>query len=166
MASRKIRAYAAMIESLDQSVGRVVARLAELGLRERTLIIFTSDNGGLAVIEGPHTPATINTPHREGKGWMYEGGTRVPLIANWPTVVSPGEIATPAWSCDVYPTVLEMCGLHPEKPVDGVSIAPVLADRGEFAPRTDVLALSALQQPGWPARRRDSRRGLEADRVL
>ncbi len=128
--------YAAMVESVDQSVGRMVAKLAELGLRERTLIIFTSDNGGLATIEGPHTPATINTPYREGKGWMYEGGTREPLIVHWPTAISPGDVATPAWSCDVFPTVLELCSVPLPAAVDGTSITPLLTGGGQLPPRT------------------------------
>jgi arylsulfatase A len=128
--------YAAMIESLDQSVGRVAAKLEELGLRERTLIIFTSDNGGLATIEGPHTPATCNAPLREGKGWMYEGGSRVPLIFNWPTHISPGDVATPAWSCDVCPTVLHACNAQQPTAVDGMNIGPLLTGGGQLPPRS------------------------------
>src|SRR5262249_24616710 len=76
--------YAAMVETLDDCGGRVVARVDGLGLAERTLIVFTSDNGGLHIPEGAHTPATHNTPYRAGKGFCYEGGLRVPLLVRWP----------------------------------------------------------------------------------
>ncbi len=84
--------YAAMIETLDESVGRIVDRIDELGLKERTLIIFTSDNGGLHVPEGDLTPATHNTPFRAGKGYLYEGGLRVPLIVRWPDAFAAGTV--------------------------------------------------------------------------
>src|SRR5205823_12784161 len=70
--------YAAMLESLDTGVGRVLKKLADLKIDGRTLVIFTSDNGGLATIEGDKTPSTSNAPLREGKGYLYEGGIRVP----------------------------------------------------------------------------------------
>lgn len=79
--------YAAMIETLDESVGRVVDQIDQLGLTERTLIVFTSDNGGLHVPEGELTPATHNAPFRAGKGYLYEGGLRIPLFARWPGVI-------------------------------------------------------------------------------
>lgn len=72
--------YAAMIESVDESVGRLTRKLEQLGISDNTLFIFTSDNGGLATPEGPDTPATDNSPLRAGKGYLYEGGIRVPLI--------------------------------------------------------------------------------------
>lgn len=84
--------YAAMIETLDESVGRIVDRIDELGLKDRTLIIFTSDNGGLHVSEGELTPATHNSPFRAGKGYLYEGGLRVPLIVRWPDAFSAGTV--------------------------------------------------------------------------
>ena len=71
------------------------------GLADRTIVIFTSDNGGLATREGPNTPATINAPLREGKGWLYEGGLRVPLIVRWPGQIAPGVEETPAWAADL-----------------------------------------------------------------
>ena len=93
--------YAAMLESLDEAVGRVVKKLDELKLADRTVVIFTSDNGGLATLEGQGTPATINAPLREGKGFLYEGGVRVPLIVKWPGVVRAGTTtAVPACSID------------------------------------------------------------------
>jgi arylsulfatase A len=121
--------YAAMIESLDDAVGRVVKKLDDLKLAERTIVIFTSDNGGLATVEGPNTPATYNGPLREGKGFLYEGGTRVPLIVKWPGVVKPGAVTGEvACSTDFFPTLLEASGGRqpPELKVDGVSLLPVL----------------------------------------
>jgi arylsulfatase A-like enzyme len=120
--------YAAMIESLDDSVGRIVAKLDALDLTRRTVVIFTSDNGGLATREGPRTPATINTPFREGKGWLYEGGLRVPLIVSWPGHVTPGPEDTPVGSADLWPTVQALCGLANVPEVDGVNLAALLTD--------------------------------------
>jgi arylsulfatase A-like enzyme len=124
--------YAAMLESLDQSVGRVLQKLDELKLAERTVVIFTSDNGGLATIEGPNTPATSNAPLREGKGYLYEGGLRVPLLMKWPGSTKPGTVCeTPACSIDIVPTVAEICGVPMTAAVDGVSLAPLLRQAGE-----------------------------------
>ena len=101
----------AMLESLDSAVGVVLDKLTELKLDENTLVIFTSDNGGLATTEGPDTPATSNAPLREGKGWLYEGGLRVPLIVRWPGRGKAGATeATPACSVDIVPTVLDLAG--------------------------------------------------------
>ena len=85
-----------MIESLDDGVGQILAKLDELKLAENTIVIFTSDNGGLATLEGANTPATSNAPLREGKGHLYEGGIRVPLIVRWPAAIKPGANDTPA----------------------------------------------------------------------
>src|SRR5256886_5314751 len=81
--------YAAVIESMDESVGRIMRKLEEAKLANNTIVVFTSDNGGLSVKEGPNTPATSNFPLRAGKGYLYEGGIRVPLIIRWPGVVKP-----------------------------------------------------------------------------
>ena len=135
--------YAAMLESVDASVGRIVAQLEKLGLLENTLVIFTSDNGGLATLEGPNTPATNNSPLREGKGWLYEGGIRVPLIISGPGIakVPAGGAArtdkTPVWSCDILPTVLELAGIAPTAKVDGVSLCGLL--KGDAAPQREAL---------------------------
>ena len=130
--------YAAMLERVDASVGKIVAELKQRGLYDNTLIIFTSDNGGLATREGPNTPATSNSPLREGKGWLYEGGIRVPLIAAGFGVsakatspnaqlndAKPRTCAVPVWSCDLMPTNLELCGVAPLQ-VDGISIVDLL----------------------------------------
>jgi arylsulfatase A-like enzyme len=118
--------YAAMVESLDESVGRVLAQLEKLGLGTNTVVFFTSDNGGLSTSEGW---PTSNLPLRAGKGWPYEGGVREPLLVKWPGVTRPGSVCRqPVTSTDYYPTILEMAGLplRPTQHVDGVSLAPVL----------------------------------------
>ncbi|MCP4196546.1 MAG: sulfatase-like hydrolase/transferase, partial [Proteobacteria bacterium] len=114
--------YAAMIESVDKSVGRVVKRLEKLGLTEKTVIVFTSDNGG-------HGRITSHYPLRGNKGNFYEGGIRVPLIVKWPGVVKPASKCTvPVISTDFYPTILAMAGLapRPEQHLDGKNIVPLL----------------------------------------
>jgi arylsulfatase A-like enzyme len=118
--------YAAMIESLDNSVGRLLGKLDELGLADKTIVIFTSDNGGLSTAEGS---PTSNLPLRTGKGWAYEGGVRVPLLIRWPGVIKPGSISPePTISTDFYPTILEMLGLppRPQQHSDGRSIVAAL----------------------------------------
>lgn len=117
--------YAAMVEAMDLAVGKVLAKLDELGLAENTLIIFTSDNGGLSTSEGW---PTSNLPLRGGKGWMYEGGIREPLLVRWPAVVKAGAvISAPVSSPDVFPTLLEVANAKPEpgQVLDGVSLMPV-----------------------------------------
>jgi arylsulfatase A-like enzyme len=130
--------YAAMVESLDESVGRVRAKLAELGLAERTVLLFTSDNGGLCVAEGPNTPATINAPLREGKGYLYEGGVREPLLVSWPGVSRPGSVSsTPVCSIDFLPTILDICGVRTDVKPDGIDLVPLL--RAGAAPAREAL---------------------------
>jgi arylsulfatase A-like enzyme len=118
--------YAAMIESLDESVGELIATVDSLGLRDNTLIIFTSDNGGLHVFESPGTPATSNQPFRAGKGYLYEGGLRVPLIIRWPAIVKPNQsVDIPMTLTDLTPTILQSAGINPAKavgPLDGQPI--------------------------------------------
>jgi len=126
-------AYAGMIQSVDESVGRVTGKLAELGVDGNTAIIFMSDNGGLSTVprEGP----TCNLPLRAGKGWLYEGGIREPMIIKWPGVVQPGSTCSePVTSTDFYPTMLQMAGLPlmDEQHVDGVSMVPLLKGTGRL----------------------------------
>jgi arylsulfatase A-like enzyme len=128
--------YAAMLESLDDAAGKVMAALDRSGLAEKTLVIFTSDNGGLAIREGANTPPTINTPLREGKGWVYEGGLRVPLIARWPGHIPPGVEETPAWAADLPVTIAELCGLKQAEGLDGVSLARLLTEGRPLDHRT------------------------------
>jgi arylsulfatase A-like enzyme len=123
--------YAAMMDSVDESVGRILRKLDALQLSERTVVFFTSDNGGLSVEEGPNTPATSNSPLRAGKGYLYEGGIRVPLIVRWPGVVHPGStVSTPVSSVDFFPTMLEMAGVNSKRTLDGLSLVPVFNGKG------------------------------------
>ena len=127
--------YAAMVETLDTAVGRVLDKLDELGLRESTLVIFCSDNGGLHVLETPQTPATHNTPFRAGKGFLYEGGIREPLIARWPGKIAPGLEATPVVLADLAPTITALTGAEPCAPCDYANITPLLLGSGSLAER-------------------------------
>lgn len=126
--------YAAMIETLDDAVGRLVRTVDDLGLADRTIFIFTSDNGGLHAPEPAGTPATHNTPFRAGKGFLYEGGLREPLIVRWPGVVRPGSMTdTPVVLTDLVPTLLEAAGIDVAKtvgPLDGVSLTGLLGGGG------------------------------------
>src|SRR5205823_12521348 len=116
--------YAAMVQSMDESVGRILKKLADLGLDDNTVVIFTSDNGGLCSAEGW---PTSNLPLRLGKGWLYEGGVRVPLIVYWPGKTRPGSTSgVPVVSDDFYPTLLKMAGLPARPNLDGRSFAPLL----------------------------------------
>ena len=129
--------YAAMVQSMDEAVGRVIKKVEQLGLDKNTAIFFTSDNGGLSVVEGPNTPATTNAPLREGKGYLYEGGVRVSMLARVPGVTK-ADTKTKAVACsvDLFPTILDLCGVtHPGK-VDGVSLKGVLADPAKIQERT------------------------------
>jgi arylsulfatase A len=125
--------YAAMIESMDDTIGQIRRTLDELKLADHTIIIFASDNGG-------RVPTTSNLPLRVGKGSCYEGGTRVPLIAYWPGVTKAGsECDTPVIGMDLFPTILEMAGVKepPGTGTDGVSLVPLL--RGTGGLKRDAL---------------------------
>ena len=114
--------YAAMIESVDQSMGSLLSKLEDLGLEDNTIILFFSDNGG-------HLKSTRNYPFRGSKANFYEGGIRVPLIIKWPGVTKAGSVSGhPVISNDFYPTMLEMAGLElmPEQHLDGMSLNPLL----------------------------------------
>ena len=118
--------YAAMVESVDDSVGRVMKTLRDLDLENRTLVIFTSDNGGFA-------KATDNSPLRANKGTNYEGGIRVPVIIKWPGKTKPTSVSSePIISTDFYPTILAVTGQKPEphQHVDGKNLVPLLTGTG------------------------------------
>ncbi|MFW5829559.1 MAG: sulfatase [Planctomycetota bacterium] len=118
--------YAAMIEALDSSIGRLVGHLAQRDLLEQTMIIVTSDNGGLATTEGS---PTCNAPLSEGKGWMYEGGNRISQIISWPGHLPVNRTCSiPTTTTDIYPTCLDAAGLplEPHHHRDGVSLLPIL----------------------------------------
>lgn len=123
--------YAGMVESVDDSLGRLVDTLQRLGLYDRTIIVFTSDHGGLSHsgLENKRPLATTNRPLRAGKGHLYEGGLRVPVIIRWPGVADDGRgVRVPFVGIDLFPTVMEMSGIPADVAgvIDGVSYAPVL----------------------------------------
>ena len=120
--NQKNPTYAAMVHSVDDATGKIMAALDECGIADRTVIIFTSDNGGLM---GP----TNNAPLRAGKGHPYEGGIRVPLIVRWPDAVAAGSTSNePVTSVDYFPTICEIAGakLPPAREIDGESLLPVI----------------------------------------
>jgi arylsulfatase A-like enzyme len=132
--------YAAMIESLDNGIGRLLNQLQQLHLADNTIVVLASDHGGLSARGSKRGVATSNRPLRAGKGHLYEGGLRIPLIIRWPSQVKAGtEIATPVSTLDLMPTLAEMAGIPaPEKAgTDGLSIAPVL--QGKSAPARDTF---------------------------
>ncbi len=139
-----------MVEYMDHLVGRIVARLAELGLRERTLLLFYSDNG---------TPNQVTSefqgrPYRGGKGEMTDAGTHVPLIANWPGTIAPGRVLDDLVdSTDFYPTLAELAGaaLGKEGPIDGRSFLPQL--RGEPGHPRAWVYCDHNPHPGWSKER-------------
>ncbi len=119
--------YAAMIQSIDEGVGRILGELGELELDDRTVVIFYSDNG-------QHQRFSSSHPLRGGKGMLYEGGVRVPLIVRWPGVVAPGSVCDePVQHVDFYPTFLDIAGAEPapDHVLDGRSFAPLLRSGGE-----------------------------------
>jgi len=150
------RTYAAMVTSLDDQVGRIVAALEKRGLRENTLIIFSSDNGGprsAVVASGAHSkeeraaggvkqeslPAN-NGILRGGKGSLYEGGVRTPTIFNWPAKLKPHVVNEPLHMVDIMPTALALAGAKasPDKPLDGKNIWATVAE-GKPSPHDDIL---------------------------
>lgn len=142
------RAYAAMITALDDQVGRVVKALDERGLRDNTLIVFQSDNGGTrnAMFTGEMDMSNVkipcdNGPYRDGKGSVYEGGTRVVAIANWPGHIQPGSVVNGMIHVvDMYPTLAALAGAvaDPKKPLDGIDVWPTISE-GKPSPRTELI---------------------------
>lgn len=138
--------YAAMIASVDESVGRVMSLLDELKLADNTVLIFASDNGGVGGYEKEGIKKagdiTDNAPLRSGKGSLYEGGTRVPLIVRWPGVVRPGtECSTPTIHVDLFPTFLELAGAKApdNQTLDGESLAPLFRDASASLKRDAIF---------------------------
>lgn len=118
--------YAGMVEAMDQAVGKVLDHIDKLGLTDNTIVVFMSDNGGLSTSEGH---PTSNLPLRAGKGWLYEGGIREPMIIRAPGITVPGSTSPePVTSTDFYPTILELAGLpqRPDQHIDGRSLVPLL----------------------------------------
>jgi arylsulfatase A-like enzyme len=142
--------YAAMIESLDEGVGRVLNALDSQGVADRTIVLFTSDNGGLI----QPTYATVNVPLRAGKGSTYEGGVRVPLVIHWPGVTSAGGVChEPVLSIDFFPTLLEIAGVprrekDKDAAGDGLSLVPLLRDPGARLDREAIYWHYPHYHPG------------------
>ncbi len=121
---QKHAVYAAMVEAMDEAVGVVLQQLEDSGVVEDTIVIFTSDNGGLATSEGS---PTSNLPLRGGKGWVYEGGIREPWIVRWPGIAEAGSESTePICSIDLFPTVAAAVGVEVNHQIDGINILPAL----------------------------------------
>lgn len=134
-----IATYAAMVESLDENVGRILLALKENGLDENTIVVFTSDNGGMATSNQTGNIPTSNYPLRAGKGFLYEGGIKVPAFIRWKGTLPAGRACVvPVTGTDYYPTLLDLCGLKllPEQHRDGISLKPVLL--GEHVSRDAI----------------------------
>ena len=142
------RAYAAMITAMDEQIGKVLDALERRGMRSNTLLVFQSDNGGprSAQVTGEmdtskgSIPAD-NGPYRDGKAMLYEGGTRVVALANWPGRIKPGSILNePLHIVDMYPTLARLAGapLGKNKPLDGLDVWPALGE-GKPSPRDEVV---------------------------
>lgn len=132
--------YAGMVEAMDQAVGTVLDEIEKQGLSENTIIVFFSDNGGLSTAEGS---PTSNLPLRAGKGWLYEGGIRVPMIMSWKGKLPAGkEIHTPVISNDFFPTFLDLSGnrhvLDAIENIDGISLKNWMMEP-EKAAKRDAL---------------------------
>ncbi len=124
--------YAAMIESVDQNINRLMLALESRGLSQNTVVVFYSDNGGMGVVTSQH-------PLRGSKGMLYEGGIRVPLIVRWPGRIKPGISEAPVTGIDFYPTLLELAGIASplNTSTDGISFAPLLL--GKQLPERDIF---------------------------
>jgi arylsulfatase A-like enzyme len=143
--------YAAMVRSMDDNVGRLLDELESLGIKDNTIVVFTSDNGGLSTQAGRIAPTSVR-PLRAGKGWCYEGGIRVPLIIRAPGVSQPGsESAHPAISMDLFPTLLDLAGLppRPDLHMDGESLLPAIQDVGLIDQRSMVWHYPHYHGSGW-----------------
>ncbi|MBD8489522.1 sulfatase [Echinicola sp. CAU 1574] len=127
-------AYASMVAAMDENVGRLMAHLDQLGLSENTVVIFTSDNGGLSTLEKNRKAPTSNEPLRAGKGWCFEGGIRVPLIVKGPNIPAKATSEVPVISIDYLNTMAELAGIDQEKipSNDGESLVPLLHQKGNW----------------------------------
>ena len=134
--------YAAMVEDLDTSVGRVLHKIEQLNLAQDTIVVFASDNGGLSkTYTAIGETVSTNAPLRDEKGTLYEGGVRVPLIVRWPGVITPGTVsAEPTTTADLLPTFSEMAGATlPDQPIDGVSLVAVLKESQVTLGRDEIF---------------------------
>ncbi len=129
--------YAAMVENLDGNIGRLLRALEQSGKADNTLVIFTSDNGGLSTAEGS---PTSNAPLNEGKGWMYEGGTREPLIVRWPAkIAAGGRCDVPVTSPDFFPTLAQIGGANVSAGIEGESLLPLLTGEAKSLKREAIF---------------------------
>jgi arylsulfatase A-like enzyme len=148
------KGFAAMIRNIDRDVGRLLARLKELGLDKKTLVIFTSDNGPHQ--EGGHKMEFFNSngPLRGMKRDLYEGGVRVPMIARWPGKIAPGTTTDHLSAFqDVLPTLAELAGVEPPAAVDGISMVPTLLGKRERQKQHEYLYWEFTEQGGKRALR-------------
>ena len=146
-------AYASMIYALDKNIGRLLDKLDALGLTDNTLIIFTSDNGGLTTLENQkRTAPTAVLPLRAGKGWAYEGGIRVPFIVK-PVGEQVGNLVseTPIVSMDIYPTILDYLNVEerPEQHVDGLSLFNLIESGEELKRESLFFHYPHYHGSGW-----------------
>jgi len=144
--------YASMVYALDKNVGRLMDHLAAHDLLDNTLIIFTSDNGGLTTLEKEdRTAPTSVLPLRAGKGWVYEGGIRVPLIIKTPKIQQAKVMDLPAVSMDFYPTILDYTGMPsmPQQHRDGISLKPLLEGKTDTTHSTMVWDFPHYHGSGW-----------------
>ncbi|CAI8258767.1 MAG: Arylsulfatase [Opitutia bacterium UBA7350] len=118
-------AYASMVEKLDDAIGHVLQALEANGLTEKTLVVFCSDNGGIAAVNA-------QTPWRAGKGSYYEGGVREPMLISWPGTIKPGRCEELVNALDFYPTFLEVAGIESLSKLDGVSLMPLMTGVGDW----------------------------------
>lgn len=134
-------AYAGMVENLDTNIGRVINHLKSKGLYKNTIILFTSDNGGLSHRKRMETP-TSNAPLRSGKAWTYEGGIRIPTIIAWQDKIKPTTSDAPIITMDMYPTLLDLAGisLKPKQHLDGQTLKPLLQGQVKADVADRVLA--------------------------
>lgn len=151
--------YAAMVDSVDQNLGRIIDKLDALDLSENTVVIITSDHGGLSsrTRNGSRELATSNLPYRHGKGWLYDGGIRVPLIVKWPGKIAAGSVSSvQVTGTDHYPTFLDLAGLplQPKHHRDGESYGPAL--EGKDYQRPPMFWHSSLGRPSQTGDTRSS----------
>src|SRR5262249_56830210 len=156
------RAYAAMITAMDDEIGRVLDALEKRKMRENTLVVFQSDNGGPRsarftgeVDTSKGTIPADNGPYRDGKGMLYEGGTRVVAIANWPGHIKPGVVDQPMHIADMFPTLARLAGASTAKckPLDGMDVWDTISE-GKPSPRAEAVYgiepfRGAVRQGDW-----------------
>lgn len=151
--------YAAMVENVDDNIGRLMAALVDAGLDENTVVIITSDHGGLSSrgIGNRRELATSNLPYRQGKGWLYDGGIRVPMIVRWPHGIKPGQVTDrQITGTDHYPTILQLAGLPLDNAAHSDGVSYRAAFDGSAGVREPMYWHSSLGRPGQTGDSRSS----------